>query len=810
MASITPWAISTAPTAPVTFKVNADRPGQDLDGGHESAPIAVWLQDAFAFVWQSSDSHLWVKGYDPAGQPDGTFGVPDVATQFQPYALDDLSEKSHDAIATMSGGLGVLTVWLADTASGTTELHGHHVSAVDGPTGEFTIAAPGGDVTALGQAATSSYEIVNLVTNNTEEFGFYVAWTETTSTGTTAVAQRYVIPDPDGVGPAEEGRPEPVGDRIVLAENVGSNASIVGLHDGQVVLGYQDGSAYKVRIFAPQHNADGTAQFDADHHVVFNELASPVGGTTDAHLVKDLPAGATNAQLVTLSTDFMLVYAVGDEIHGQSFIDPALTPATTGLTWNADADVLLSATGGADFKVSPLDGNAGGVFLSWKDGSNVIHGRTFDPTGTLLAEQANMGTASGDYSITGLDTGLLMVATDNAVGTDAGDIFGSMFDTRTPGQFLEGARLGALPDFLVGTVGDDTMHGGARNDVLYGGAGTDTATFGGKLSDYTISADAATKTLFLFGPDAPKAGRADELHDVEKLQFQDITINTKPMLDPTHNGAPTAMADSYTMAAGSSALTVTAADGVLKHGTADSDPDGDPLFAVLGSTGPTKGSVTLNSDGSFAYRAGAAYDPLVGDSFTYKASDGGAQSAEVKVTITGGSAAANPGLNRTVTNAAGGSLSGNSTDDTLTGAAGRDTLLGNGGNDVLSGNAGDDLLNGGTGADTMTGGAGKDTFDFNTWEDSGTGAGSDVIIDFVQRTDKIDLRDIDANLTKGGDQSFQFVGSGAFTSGGQGSITVTQVAGNTYINIDNGNGGTAEMVIKLAGLIAVSSGDFIL
>ncbi|MEM6487161.1 MAG: Ig-like domain-containing protein, partial [Pseudomonadota bacterium] len=76
------------------------------------------------------------------------------------------------------------------------------------------------------------------------------------------------------------------------------------------------------------------------------------------------------------------------------------------------------------------------------------------------------------------------------------------------------------------------------------------------------------------------------------------------------NGAPVAVNDSFETAPD------TAVSGnVLGN---DSDPDGDPLTAVLG-TGPSNGSLMLNSDGSFTYTP----DPgFVGtDSFTYSASD---------------------------------------------------------------------------------------------------------------------------------------------------------------------------------------------
>src|SRR5439155_1150246 len=74
-------------------------------------------------------------------------------------------------------------------------------------------------------------------------------------------------------------------------------------------------------------------------------------------------------------------------------------------------------------------------------------------------------------------------------------------------------------------------------------------------------------------------------------------------------------------------LTVSA-PGVLAN---DSDVDGDALSAVLVSN-PTHGTLTLNGDGSFTYMPALNFNGI--DSFTYKASDGQAQSGVATVTIT--------------------------------------------------------------------------------------------------------------------------------------------------------------------------------
>ncbi|MGY4197813.1 Ig-like domain-containing protein [Bradyrhizobium sp. USDA 4520] len=96
---------------------------------------------------------------------------------------------------------------------------------------------------------------------------------------------------------------------------------------------------------------------------------------------------------------------------------------------------------------------------------------------------------------------------------------------------------------------------------------------------------------------------------------------------PPGNGPPIGTPEGYT-ADEDSALVVAAATGVLVN---DTDPDGDPLSAILVSNAQ-HGSVTLSADGSFTYTPEANFNGA--DSFTYKANDGTADSAAVTVGLT--------------------------------------------------------------------------------------------------------------------------------------------------------------------------------
>jgi VCBS repeat-containing protein len=96
----------------------------------------------------------------------------------------------------------------------------------------------------------------------------------------------------------------------------------------------------------------------------------------------------------------------------------------------------------------------------------------------------------------------------------------------------------------------------------------------------------------------------------------------------TTNRPPVAGNDSYTVA--EDAVLSVAAPGVLGN---DTDPDGDALTAAIVS-GPTRGTLALNGNGSFTYTPQANFNGS--DSFTYRASDGkgGSATATAAITVT--------------------------------------------------------------------------------------------------------------------------------------------------------------------------------
>ena len=149
--------------------------------------------------------------------------------------------------------------------------------------------------------------------------------------------------------------------------------------------------------------------------------------------------------------------------------------------------------------------------------------------------------------------------------------------------------------------------------------------------------------------------------------------------------------------------------------------------------------------------------------------------------------------------------------DVADGGKGEDRIAGNGGRDTIDGGAGKDVINGGGGRDTITPGAGRDvmegdggvdTFVFASVKHAGIGAGSDLIRD-MSRKDRIDLREIDANEDRRGDQSFREVDD--FT-GKAGELRVTR----KFVEGDTDGNGKADFRISFGDGVSLDADNLLL
>lgn len=150
--------------------------------------------------------------------------------------------------------------------------------------------------------------------------------------------------------------------------------------------------------------------------------------------------------------------------------------------------------------------------------------------------------------------------------------------------------------------------------------------------------------------------------------------------------------------------------------------------------------------------------------------------------------------------------------ENLIGSDFNDRLTGNSAANVINGGLGADTITGGTGVDTLTGGAGNDIFDFNAVNETGnTATTRDVITDFQQGQDRIDLSTIDASSSLGGNNAFLFRGAiAAFGTAADGEIRYAQENDMTVIYADTDNDSAPEFQIALNGLYTLTAADFVL
>jgi Ca2+-binding RTX toxin-like protein len=162
---------------------------------------------------------------------------------------------------------------------------------------------------------------------------------------------------------------------------------------------------------------------------------------------------------------------------------------------------------------------------------------------------------------------------------------------------------------------------------------------------------------------------------------------------------------------------------------------------------------------------------------------------------------------------------GNAGDDFVNGGAGNDNVFGGGGNDnvqggdgadILNGHAGNDLIVGGPGNDLLVGGPGADRFLFNPGHLGAGLSATDRIKDFSHaQGDTIDLHNLDANSSAGGNQAFTWIGGAAF-SGTAGELRTEVVGNTTYVYGDTDGDSTADFALWLTGQIGLVADDFVL
>jgi Ca2+-binding RTX toxin-like protein len=355
----------------------------------------------------------------------------------------------------------------------------------------------------------------------------------------------------------------------------------------------------------------------------------------------------------------------------------------------------------------------------------------------------------------GVNTSILMVANKSVLTSADDSRAGTVY-----ADWLLGVEGN---DRLNGLDGDDLLDGGAGNDVLDGGTGSDKLIGGlGNDTYYVDSAsDVVSETSGSGGIDTVIASVSRTLGSYQ----ENLILSGTAAINGTGNSL-------------ANTLTGNSAANVLNGGVG-----ADTMIGGLGND---------------TYYVDSASD-VVSETFD----SGGIDTVIASVNRILG----NYQENLTLSGTAALNGSGNSLANTLTGNSAANVLNGGGGDDRLSGGAGNDFLVGGAGKDVFTGGAGNDIFDFNSLSETGlTSSIWDVISDFQQGSDKIDLATLDANTATAANDAFNsIIGSTtSFTAAGQLKVA----SGVLYGNTDSDS--TAEFAIQLVGISSLATSDFVL
>ncbi len=381
---------------------------------------------------------------------------------------------------------------------------------------------------------------------------------------------------------------------------------------------------------------------------------------------------------------------------------------------------------------------------------------------------------------------------------------------------------------IVGNAGDNQITVTAGADAVDGGAGEDRL-----VVDYRLASGAVTGDSSSNFSEAGGGGRSVTVTDGTVEHFtvltgsgaDTITTGAGDDIIKTGRGAATVTAgQGYNIIfGGGNADTITALDGgnVVHTGkgtnTVTTGGGVDVVFTGTGAdtivTGGSHDRIVVRG-GSDSVNAGAGRDRLVVDYSDMTTNVSGGITGGIGKTGYVGHIADLKVSVVDFSNSESFTITTGSGDDALTTGNGADVLRGNlgqdrfaasGGRDQLFGGAGQDVLQGGLGSDTLTGGAGADVFVFASAAEAGQGLRHDLIRDFRQATDRIDLSGIDANTGLSGDQAFDFIATAGFSAvAGELRFAHGFVAG------DVDGDGMADFRIEIGAQPGLSQGDFLL
>lgn len=500
-----------------------------------------------------------------------------------------------------------------------------------------------------------------------------------------------------------------------------------------------------------------------------------------------------------LDVEQVIGTALADTISGGAVAESLVGGGgNDSLAGGGGSDTLSGGTGN-----DVLDGGLGGDRMAGDAGNDSY---SVDSAEDRVLEAAGGGTDM----VTSTAASWILAAgqeveTLAAGGSGAVDLTGNEFANRLNGNAAANLLSGqAGNDVLNGGDGNDTLDGGLGNDQMAGGAGDDVYHVDG-LSD-VVTEDLSAGTDTVIASIAYTLGQ-----NVENLILSaGVAFGTGNGLDNQISG--NSQGNSLSGGGGNDTLDGGGEADTLSGGAGhDALLGGDGMDILSGDDGNDHlfgQSPNGGLDGADSLEGGAGSDYLQGNAGN-DTLDGGLGSDR----INGG---ANDDLIRGGNDNGSDTINGNLGNDTIEGGAGNDSLRGGQGDDSILGGDGNDLLYGDRGADTLSGGAGVDFFLFGDSSALFNGPGADVVADFEDGIDRLQVSHaILAVLTGVAQTSFAAAATMAQNMfdghAGNGEAAAIMVGGDTYIFYSNDNGQAVDSAIRLVGIDVQSIGstDFI-
>ena len=567
-----------------------------------------------------------------------------------------------------------------------------------------------------------------------------------------------------------------------------------------------------------------------------------VGGTSIDLSGLSFVSWTENVDQVDLFGDHVLANTLTGTSYNDEFTGGGASDTMTGgagddiFTGFGGADVLSGNGGNDTFRYGVASGIEDTIDGGGGTDSIVFFGNFFGNfAGTAISsvEQLDFGTQSVLAGFLGTQIGKgggrisSVVAHNQAVGLAVSgsdvNLTGVTFSGWASGNSVVIAGLADAANALVGSVVKDQITGGALDDVIRGGAGGDTLDGGGGSDTLSYQGAVAAVTVNL---DTSSASGGDANGD-SFSGFENVAGGSG---NDTLTGS--AAVNVISGGAGNDQIRGGQGADVLAGGSGndtffyDADDDAEDFEQIDGGAGTadmisltggdtqsygllfatvTNVEILKFNDGEFVSLGGAA----IGGGPQQIATAIGSAGND-KLVVQGSNVDLSGLIFQTWAGLFGGDqvfIYGDFSNDTLIGSSSSDMMIGFAGADIMNGGAGFDMLTGAGGSDTLTGGADVDSFMFGSVNDSAVGGSRDVITDFEQGTDAIDVSAIDA-VTGGTDDIFVWRGTKDFTAAGQLRYFIN-ASGNTVIEGDV-DGGGADFQIELTGSIHLAGADFTL